>query len=155
MKKMFFIALAVGLSLTAVSAATGPAGTRPEFSVKIIPTKAVNLENQFSGILPNRPPFIPQVVKVTCGEPFELAVVFSGAKISDGKLKLSGKLTTFDAKGQTKEFPLSCDYSPQSGFRKCCLTLLKKKTGRFEAVIQICHCGIVQNLFVRKKSCLN
>ena len=46
-------------------------------------------------------------------------------------------------------------YSPQSGFRKCCLTLLKKKTGRFEAVIQICHCGIVQNLFVRKKSCLN
>ena len=46
-------------------------------------------------------------------------------------------------------------YSPQSGFRKCCLMLLKKKTGRFEAVIQICYAGIVQNLFVRKKSCLN
>ena len=114
MKKMLFITLAVWLWLTAVFAA-GPAGAKPEFSVKIIPTKAVNLEDQFSGILPNRPPSIPLVGKVTCGEPFELAIVFSGAKISDGKIKLSGKLTTFDAKGQKKEFPLSCDVAKISG----------------------------------------
>ena len=57
------------------------AAEAPGFSAKIIPTKAVNIEDQFAGILPGRPPFFPQASKAVCGEYFFVEVVFAGAAV--------------------------------------------------------------------------
>lgn len=98
-------------SLTAAAAAK----TRPEFSVRIMLTKAVNAEDQFAGILPARPPLFPTVGKVVCGEPFEVGVVFMGAKIRRGRIKLEGKIIMTDPAGKKTEIPLSAPIGKVSG----------------------------------------
>ena len=109
MKKLFFAALMSAAFLTAVSAA------EPEFSILVVPTKAVNLEDQFAGILPNRPPLLPKVGRVACGEPFEVAIVFRCAEIRNGAVKLAGKLIMTDPRGEKKELPLNGNLAKISG----------------------------------------
>lgn len=103
MKKICFAVLALAAVLTAL----GAAEAKPGFSVHVVPTKAVNLGDQFTGILPNRPPHLPKVSRVACGEPFSVEIVFVGAKVRDGGIKLTGKLVMTDPKGKKQEVPLS------------------------------------------------
>ena len=102
MKRLLFAMLVLPAVLMTVSAAE----KRPEFSAHIIPTKAASIADQFSGILPNRPPFFPKVSKVTCGEPFKLELIFIGAKIRNGAVNLAGKLVMIDPQGKKNEIPL-------------------------------------------------
>ena len=109
MKKLFFAALLSAVFPAAVSAA------EPEFSLLVIPTKAVNLEDQFAGILPNRPPHLPKVGRVVCGEPFEIAIVFRGAKSRNGAVELAGKIILTDPRGGKKELPIKGNLANISG----------------------------------------
>ena len=77
----FFLALAVF------------AAEAPGFTARIIPTKAVNIGDQFAGILPGRPPFFPQASKAVCGENFFVEIVFAGAAAKEGAVSLTGKVT--------------------------------------------------------------
>ena len=100
MKKLFAM-------LLLFAAALGGAETQPQgFSARIIPTKAVNIADQFVGILPGRPPFFSKVSKAVCGEPFTVHVVFSGAEIKNGKVSLSGKINLTAPDGKKTELPL-------------------------------------------------
>ena len=76
------------------------------FSAGIIPTKAVNIADQFAGILPGRPPFISKVSKAVCGEPFTVHVVFSGAESKNGAVSLAGKISLIAPDGKKTELPL-------------------------------------------------
>ena len=89
--------------------------SKPEFSVKIFLTKAVNLEDQFAGILPERPPHFSVISRVSCGEPFEVGIVFVGAAIRDGSVRLEGKIVMTDPKGEKKELPLIGSIAKVSG----------------------------------------
>ena len=100
MKKMFAMLMLV------LAVALGAAEKQPGFSARIIPTKAVNIADQFAGILPGRPPFISKVRKAVCGEPFSVHVVFSGAEIKNGKVSLSGKISLTAPDGKKTELPL-------------------------------------------------
>ena len=100
MKKMFAMLMLV------LAVALGAAEKQPGFSARIIPTKAVNIADQFVGILPGRPPFFPKVSKAVCGEPFTVQVVFSGAEIKNGKVSLSGKISLTAPDGKKTELPL-------------------------------------------------
>jgi len=101
MKKLF------AMLMILFAAALGGAETQPQgFSARIIPTKAVNMADQFVGILPGRPPFFPKVSKAVCGEPFSVQVVFSGAEIKNGKVSLSGKISLTAPDGKKTELPL-------------------------------------------------
>lgn len=107
MKKIIFAVLTFAAVFAVVPAA--------EFSVRIIPTKAVNIEDQFLHIMPNRPPFFPEVSRIVCGEPFKVEIVFSGAKTKKSTLKLTGKLIVTDPKGKKDEIPLRADVGKISG----------------------------------------
>ncbi|MBR2873737.1 MAG: hypothetical protein IKB99_09585 [Lentisphaeria bacterium] len=72
----------------------------PEFSVKVILTKAVNIGDQFRYILSGRPPVFPQVAKVVSGERFFVEIVFSGAAVKQGAVLLNGKITTCAPRGK-------------------------------------------------------
>ncbi len=111
MKKSLFAML----MLTAVFAAVSAAEKQPGFSAGIIPTRAVNIADQFTGILPARPPFFPKVSKVVCGEPFALEIIFIGAKVRNGAIELAGKLTMSDPKGKKTEIPLRRHMAKVSG----------------------------------------
>ena len=110
MKKMFAMLMLV-LAAVLVGAETKPRG----FSAQIIPTRAVNIADQFTGILPARPPFFPKVSKVICGEPFALEIIFIGAKVRNGAIELAGKLTMSDPKGKKTEIPLRRHMAKVSG----------------------------------------
>ena len=112
MRKILFALLVFASFLTA---AVRAADAKVDFSVKILPTRAVNLEDQFRGILPNRPPFVPTSTRVSCGEPFEIAVFFAGATIRDRAIKLDGKIVATDAKGKKTEIPLKTEIPKASG----------------------------------------
>ena len=101
MKKMFAMLMLV-LAAVLVGAETKPRG----FSAQIIPTKAVNIADQFVGILPGRPPFISKVSKAVCGEPFSVQVVFSGAESKNGAVSLAGKITLTAPDGKKTDLPL-------------------------------------------------
>ena len=60
---------------------SGFAAKAPGFTVKIIPTKAVNIEDQFRNILPGRPPVFPLVTKVVSGERFFVKIIFFNASV--------------------------------------------------------------------------
>ena len=90
----FFLALAVF------------AAEAPGFSAKIIATKAVNIEDQFAGILPGRPPFFPQASKAVCGENFFVEIVFAGATAKEGGVALTGKVTVTAPDGKKQVIPL-------------------------------------------------
>ena len=92
-----------------------PVGAAPKFFVKIIPSRAVNLEDQFTGILPERPPTIPTAYRVGCNEPFQVNICFGGAKIVDGKIALSGKITALDPNGKKTEIPCREELSAVTG----------------------------------------
>ena len=96
MKKLLTIILLLFLTFS------GSAAKTPEFSAKIILTKAVNIEDQFRYILPERPPVFPQVTKVVCGERFFVEIVFFNASAKNGSVLLGGKITT-SAPGGKKE----------------------------------------------------
>ena len=101
--------------LAAVLTAVCAAETKPGFSVQVVPTRAVNLDDQFDGILPNRPPHCPKVSRVACGEPFEVKIIFIGAKVRDGGIRLAGKLVMTGPKGKKQEVPLSGKIDKVSG----------------------------------------
>lgn len=106
----------IAMLMFVLAVAIGAAETKPQgFSAHIIPTKAVNIADQFAGILPGRPPFFPKVSKVVCGEPFQLDIIFIGAKIRNGTVKLTGKLTMADPQGKKTEIPLRCNLAKVSG----------------------------------------
>lgn len=107
MKKIILAVLTFFAVFAIVSAA--------EFSVKVIPTKAVNIEDQFRHIMPNRPPFFPEVSRVVCGEPFKVEIVFAGAKVKGGIVKLTGKLVVTDPKGKKDEIVLRAEVGKISG----------------------------------------
>ncbi len=107
MKKIIFTVWIFSAVFAIVSAA--------EFSVRIIPTKAVNIDDQFRHIMPNRPPFFPKVSRVVCGEPFKIEIVFTGARIKSGAVKLTGKLVLTDPAGKKDEIPLRTDIGNISG----------------------------------------
>ena len=90
----FFLALAVF------------AAEAPGFTARIIATKAVNIGDQFAGILPGRPPFFPQTAKAVCGEPFFVEIVFAGAAVKDGAVSLTGKVTASAPGGKKQVIPL-------------------------------------------------
>lgn len=81
---------------------SGFAAKAPGFTVKIIPTKAVNIEDQFRNILPGRPPVFPLVTKVVSGERFFVEIIFFNASVKNGAATLSGKIT-ISAPGGKKE----------------------------------------------------
>ena len=82
------------------------AAEAPRFSARIIATKAVNIEDQFAGILPGRPPFFPQAVRAACGEFFSVEIVFAGAAVKEGAVSLTGKVTVTAPDGKKQVIPL-------------------------------------------------
>ena len=99
--KKFWIAIASFFLALAVFAADAPG-----FTAKIIATKAVNIGDQFAGILPGRPPFFPQASKAVCGEPFFVEIVFAGAAVKEGAVSLTGKVTASAPGGKKQVIPL-------------------------------------------------
>ena len=89
----------------------------PRFSIKVLPTRAVNIDDQFSGILPKRPPLIPTVSRAVAGEPFEVRVFYRGAAIRYGCVSLTGKLAVVDPAGKRTEVPLKGKALSQSGIK--------------------------------------
>ena len=88
------------------------------FSVKIFPSKARNIADQFAGILPQRPPCFPLTGSAVCGEPFSLHVTFFGAKPDRNRFRLTGKITVTDPAGKKTEIPLkeqNMDFKEHSG----------------------------------------
>jgi hypothetical protein len=59
---------------------------------KAICTKARNIQDQWSGILHNRPPVTPLCLRVVRLEPFYVNVFFLNPTIKDGKVHVSAKL---------------------------------------------------------------
>ena len=110
-KNLFALLLLAAMLSTAAAAETKPQG----FSARIIATRAVNIADQFTGILPNRPPVFPKTSKVVCGEPFEIEIIFFGATIRNGAIELAGKLTMSDPKGKKTEIPLRRHMANVSG----------------------------------------
>ena len=101
--------------MTALFTAVFAAETKTGFSVRIAPTKAVNLQDQFSGILPNRPPFVPELTRVSCGEPFNVEIFFAGATVRDGSIKLDGKIFVTNPQGKKDEIPFKTEIPKVSG----------------------------------------
>ena len=102
----FFLALAVF------------AAEAPGFSARIIATKAVNIEEQFAGILPGRPPFFPQAVRAVCGESFFVKIVFAGAALEKGSVSLTGKITVSFPDGKKQVVPLKKYTQKLQGYAK-------------------------------------
>ncbi|MCI5779883.1 MAG: hypothetical protein MR051_08760 [Lentisphaeria bacterium] len=98
--RLVIAAFAIGL--TGIGAAENPPRG---FFVKLIPSKAVNIGDQFIGILPERPPHFPVTTQAVCGEKFTVNVIFSGAEIRDGKIALAGMLTMTDPAGKETKIP--------------------------------------------------
>ena len=97
----------IAMLLFVLAVAGGAAETKPQgFSAHIIPTKAVNIKDQFVGILPGRPPFIPRTVKAVCGEPFSVQIVFSGAEAKNGSVSLTGKISFTAPNGKKTVIPM-------------------------------------------------
>ena len=90
----FFLALAVF------------AAEAPGFTARIIPTKAVNIGDQFAGILPGRPPLFPQASQAVCGEFFFVEIVFAGVTLKEGAVSLTGKVTVTAPDGKKQVVPL-------------------------------------------------
>lgn len=105
MRKLLAVILSLTFAFAAVFAAE-KTEKRAEFSARIIPTKAANIEDQFAGILPQRPPFFPTVGKVVCGEPFHVEVAFVGAAIEEGAMSLAGRIVMTDPTGKREKIPL-------------------------------------------------
>ena len=99
--KKFWIAIASFFLALAVFAADAPG-----FSARIIATKAVNIGDQFAGILPGRPPFFPQALRAVCGEFFYVEIVFAGVTVKDGAVSLTGKVTVTASDGKKQVIPL-------------------------------------------------
>ena len=105
MKKLLAVVLSLTFALAAAFAAEKPE-KRPEFSARIIPTRAANIEDQFAGILPQRPPFFPIVSKVVCAEPFHVEVVSVGAAIKEDAMSFAGSIVVTDPTGKREKIPL-------------------------------------------------
>lgn len=69
------------------------------FDGKIICTKAQNIQDQWTGILPGRPPLMPLCTQVVRLEPFSVNVFFSNPEIKDGKVNVTGKLKMINPAG--------------------------------------------------------
>lgn len=112
MKTLAFLVSAVVISFAA------PLGA---FEGNIIPSKAQNIQDQWRGILPGRPPQISLCTRVVRLEPFSVNVFFSNPTVKDGKVHVSGKLKMRTPAGETAfETPLKpqmfpCD-NPRSVF---------------------------------------
>ncbi len=68
----------------------------------IICSKTRNIQDQWTGILPGRPPMIPICTQVVKAEPFTVNVFFVNPVVKDGKVKVSGKLTMYAPDGSSK-----------------------------------------------------
>ncbi len=73
------------------------------FEAKVVITRALNIEDQFAHILPQRPPFFPMLSKVEKNAPFSVYFVCIKPELKDGKAKISGKITLHNADGTKKE----------------------------------------------------
>ena len=102
MKKAFLAVLLAVFTLSLYAAAD-----TPKFSAKLVLTKAVNVEDQFAGILPERPPFFPSLKNVAVGEPFRVYIVFNGAKVRKNTVKLKGELELIAPDGKKQVVPLA------------------------------------------------
>ena len=111
--KKFWVAVSSFFLALAVFAAGAPG-----FSAKIIATKAVNIEEQFAGILPGRPPFFPQAVRAVCGESFFVKIVFAGAALEKGAVSLTGKITVSFPDGKKQVVPLKKYTQKLQGYAK-------------------------------------
>ena len=67
---------------------------------KIVCTKAQNVHDQWSGILPGRPPLIPLCSRVVRQEPFSVNVFFLNPAVKDGKVNVTGKLKLQNPEGK-------------------------------------------------------
>ena len=126
MRKMFVFIL---FSLFAVSEA---AAEKKEFTAKIILTKAVNINDQFGGILPGRPPVFPQVSKVICGEPFYAKIAFWGASAKNGSFSLNGKIIFCSPDGKKEKISLKDQSINIKGSTKGVFLLPQDLVVRFE-----------------------
>ena len=68
----------------------------------LVPTLAVNTEDQVKGILPARPLYIPRVSNVVRGQKFELVSGVVNPEFRNGKLQLNGTLTMKTPDGSEK-----------------------------------------------------
>ena len=110
MKKAFLAVLLAVFTLSLYAAADSPG-----FSAKLMLSKAVNVEDQFAGILPERPPFFPSLGKVAVGEPFRVYIVFNGAKVRNNTVKLKGELELIAPDGKKQVVPLAEQSIPLRG----------------------------------------
>lgn len=77
------------------------------FDGKIVCTKARNIQDQWTGILPGRPPVMPLCLQVVRQEPFSVNVFFSNPAIKAGKVHVTGTLKMQNPAGKTTfETPL-------------------------------------------------
>lgn len=95
--------LSVGIAIGAETLKT------KDFSVKLIPSRAVNVDDQFVGILPQRPPQLPIATCVVVDEPFKVNIIFLNATAKDHAFALAGQLTMTDPAGKKTEIPLSSE----------------------------------------------
>lgn len=89
MKKLSLLMFSVLCCLTAFA-----------FDGNVLCTKAENVSDQWTGILPGRPPFIPSCQQVVKKEPFDIRVFFSNPSIKDGMVKVGAKLAIVDPSGK-------------------------------------------------------
>lgn len=108
MKKAFLAVLLAVFTLSLYADA-------PEFSAKLVLSKSVNVEDQFAGILPERPPFASSFKSVVAGEPFFVYIIFNGAKVRNNTFKLNGELVLIAPDGKKQVVPLEEQSIPQRG----------------------------------------
>lgn len=73
----------------------------------VVCTKAVNIQDQWTGILPGRSPIVPGCTQAVREEPFTVNVLFVSPSVKNGKVRVSGKLRMTDSSGKEKfSFPL-------------------------------------------------
>jgi len=68
----------------------------------LVPTLAVNTEDQVKGVLPARPLYIPRVSQVVRGQSFELVSGVVDPEFRNEKLQLNGTLTIKTHDGSEK-----------------------------------------------------
>ena len=94
MKKLFlFILLTAGINLFA-------------FDAKIVITRALNIEDQFMHILPQRPPFFPILAKIEPQTPFKVYFLALHPELKNNQASISGKVAFVRPDGKKNELAL-------------------------------------------------
>lgn len=99
-----------GLKSIALLLAALLAWTSGGIEPRVLPTVATNIDDQWNGILPERPPVFPTATRIEPGQLVRIYVMASGLAIREGRARATYDIVLVDPQGKTvfeqKNIPL-------------------------------------------------